>query len=870
MLDPDGEPLSNAWISIDTEFGGQRSNSAIADFYGGFYNQGNLTDGEGHFSIDVPQGEYFVSASLPTSFGYINPAVQQVTVDPETPADLSFQFRQSDATISGSVTFGHTTSLSMFRAQNHERSPAYVWGWSESGGFSDEYTNTGDFTLNVTKGDTWHIGAIYETTSTFYTSAEHIVVVDDSGAATENLEILQSSISLPASVTATFPSSVTKVIKLEDGTTITTPANALSATEVNVTVTATPKAQLPNQANAKLFTIGYDLLAKYASGPSAGQTITSFLQDVTISLPFTDEQLEAAGITADALKPMYWDTTTGSWKPVDNVVVDEENHLISFTVRHFTSFGLIQSITIPAAGGLTLTLTEPTDGQVVRRNHLTVAGTVSDPSATVTLSLNGGSAQTLDVDDAGVFSTVLTSLKQGANDLSVTATKNSASGTIELSVIYSPLQAGDIIVTVPKFGSPHVRVFDTSGRRLADFFAYSESLRAKLNVLTVDLDGDGADEIVTYLGAGYAPHVRVFNQQGVRLSNNFVFDAGFRGGVQLTTGDVNGDGVAELIFAPEQGGGANLRVYTYNPEAHNLERLAWTMVYQPSLRVKMNLDVGDVNSDGADEIIVAPAEAAGPNVRVYAYNSVNGSLELADWFMAYAENYRGGVELLTANVSGDSTPEIVVAPTTGGPNVRAYSYSTDTNSFELVNWFMAYADSYRGGVELAAADIDNDGWSEIITAPATGGPNVRVYGYVEADREFALADWFMAYADSCRGGVKIASGDVNGDGRTDIITAPKQDGSANVRVYSYTASTSSIDLLDWLMAYQTGYRQPIELTAVDLDANGDAEIMVTPLGAGGPNVRILDFADNELSLSSWFMAYADSFRGGVRAAIGQQ
>jgi len=116
----------------------------------------------------------------------------------------------------------------------------------------------------------------------------------------------------------------------------------------------------------------------------------------------------------------------------------------------------------------------------------------------------------------------------------------------------------------------------------------------------------------------------------------------------------------------------------------------------------------------------------------------------------------------------------------------------------------------------------------------------------------------------------VGGGDVTGDGRTDIIAAPKQDGSANVRVYSYTASTSSIDLLDWLMAYQTGYRQPIELTAADFDADGDAEIMVTPLGAGGPNVRILDFADNELSLSSWFMAYADSFRGGVRAAIGQQ
>ncbi len=866
VLDPDGNPLPNAWISIDTEFGSQRSSSQIADVYGGAFNRGNLTDGDGRFSIAVPQGDYFVSASLPTSFGYINPPVQTATVTPAEPAALTFAFRRSDSTISGSVTLSHTTSLSLFRAQNHQRSPAYVSAWSD-GGFAEQYTNTGDYTLNVTKGDTWHVRAVYETTATFYASVEHLVTVGDSGAATLDLSLEPSLFTLPPPVSATFASNVTKVIQLEDGATITMPANALSATEVDVTVTATPKAQLPNQASGQLLTFGYDLSAVYASGANAGQAITAFAQDVTISLPYTEAQLEAADVTADDLKPMYWDSTKGAWIIVDNVIIDTSNKRVSFTVQHFTSFGLLQT---GSAEALTLTLSAPTDGTILRRNSVTVSGTVSDATASVSLTLNSGAAQTLTVGSAGTFSTALTSLRHGSNTITVRATKGTETTSANRTVTLSAVRAGDIIVTVPKFGSPHVRVFNQSGRRLASFFAYSQSLRAKLNVMTADLDGDGADEIITYLSEGYAPHVRVFNQQGGRLADAFIYHAGFRGGVQLTTGDINGDGLADLIFAPKQGGSANLRAYTYNPDDHSLDLLGWTMAYQSTLQLKLKISAADVNLDGADEIIVAPAEAGGPNVRAYTYDSTDGSLDLLGWFMAYAENYRGGVELLTANVSGDSTPEIVVAPTVGGTNVRAYSYSTSTNSFDLVGWFMAYADSYRGGVKLAAADIDNDGWSEIITAPQTGGPNVRVYGYVEADHEFDLVDWFMAYDNSFRGGVQIATGDVNADGQTDIITAPKQDGSANVRVYSYTASTSSVDLLDWLMAYQTGYRQPIELTAADFDADGDAEIMVTPLGAGGPNVRILDFADNELSLSSWFMAYADSFRGGVRAAIGQQ
>jgi hypothetical protein len=68
--------------------------------------------------------------------------------------------------------------------------------------------------------------------------------------------------------------------------------------------------------------------------------------------------------------------------------------------------------------------------------------------------------------------------------------------------------------------------------------------------------------------------------------------------------------------------------------------------------------------------------------------------------------------------------------------------------------FFAYASTFTGGVRVAAADVDGDGFADIITAPgATGAPDMRVF-----DRGTTLLlDEFMAYDPSFLGGVFVSS-----------------------------------------------------------------------------------------------------------------
>lgn len=63
-----------------------------------------------------------------------------------------------------------------------------------------------------------------------------------------------------------------------------------------------------------------------------------------------------------------------------------------------------------------------------------------------------------------------------------------------------------------------------------------------------DVNGDGRADLVTGAGAGGGPHVKVFDGRTVaEIRSFFAFESAFTGGVTVATGDVDGDGVADII-----------------------------------------------------------------------------------------------------------------------------------------------------------------------------------------------------------------------------------------------------------------------------------------------------------------------------------
>src|SRR5207253_2882959 len=125
----------------------------------------------------------------------------------------------------------------------------------------------------------------------------------------------------------------------------------------------------------------------------------------------------------------------------------------------------------------------------------------------------------------------------------------------------------DIVTGPGAGGGPHVKVFDGAAlqsgvtRELRSFFAFDAHFTGGVNVAVGDVNGDGFADVLVGADAGGGPHVKAFSgADGHLLANFFAYDAGFRGGVRVAAGDVDGDGRAEVVTGAGRGGGPHVIV----------------------------------------------------------------------------------------------------------------------------------------------------------------------------------------------------------------------------------------------------------------------------------------------------------------------
>jgi subtilisin family serine protease len=93
----------------------------------------------------------------------------------------------------------------------------------------------------------------------------------------------------------------------------------------------------------------------------------------------------------------------------------------------------------------------------------------------------------------------------------------------------------EIIVAPRKGGGPHIKIFNSNGLIISQFFAYNKKFKGGVNIASADFNYDGLDEILTGAGPGGTPHVIIFNKDGVLIDSFYAFDEKFNGGVNIST-----------------------------------------------------------------------------------------------------------------------------------------------------------------------------------------------------------------------------------------------------------------------------------------------------------------------------------------------
>ena len=205
--------------------------------------------------------------------------------------------------------------------------------------------------------------------------------------------------------------------------------------------------------------------------------------------------------------------------------------------------------------------------------------------------------------------------------------------------------------------------------------------------------------------------------------------------------------------------------------------------------------VGDVNGDGVYDVIIAKAmnktqvrvidgtklDLLDPTSGIIPADALLGS------FLAYHGTAASGVFVAAGYYDGDDRADVIAGPGRGSPPLvkvvdvgKLQGENQPINPAALLTSFNAFGSSFLGGVRVASNDIQGDGRFDIVAGKGPGSdPRVKVFTGLDA----AVIANFLAYEDTFRGGVYVATGNATGTAFADIITGRGEGGNSLVKVF---------------------------------------------------------------------------------------
>jgi sugar lactone lactonase YvrE len=305
-----------------------------------------------------------------------------------------------------------------------------------------------------------------------------------------------------------------------------------------------------------------------------------------------------------------------------------------------------------------------------------------------------------------------------------------------------------------------VKVFKADGTETGlEFIAHGYGYG--VNIAAGDINKDGIDEIITAPGPGAdnPAEIRIYDRNGNELTNLRITASQYKYGANVAAGDFNGDGYYEVVAGAGEGGGnsAEVKVFAYDP-INNIMVDSGIDLVAYSSGDGVRVTAGDIDNDGVDEIITAPG--AGKNnrgtVKVWAVETAMGA---GQWSVSKVQEYtvssryRNSISIASGDVNGDGYGEVITGE---GPDRRARDEIRiyDRNG-EKVTEFKAYI-TKQYGVNVASGDLDKDGVAEIVAGAGPGDRNRAIVKIFDANG----VEQARIKALSTRYGVNVAVGDL--------------------------------------------------------------------------------------------------------------
>lgn len=462
------------------------------------------------------------------------------------------------------------------------------------------------------------------------------------------------------------------------------------------------------------------------------------------------------------------------------------------------------------------------------------------PFATVQITGDGFSATAGDlrVWFGNVKGTIVTS---SLTSITVTVPAQARLSAVEVINVITKRSARAPKKFIPNFSGklPFVNSFlSKSFTNASDIF----------DLCACDLDGDGKTDMVgSNFKDGGTNLMLLINSSTITANNtnlNFTSTAITLANatISLTCGDLNGDGKPEIVATRGDRNGTNPgnSLFIFPNTSSGPGSVTFGTPVQLNTvagDILREVAIHDLNRDGQPEIV---ATNGAINTMYIFENNLSTSTIVAGEFTRFDKvvtnntaadlSPAGTLALDIADMNNDGWPDVVVTPNKSYANQKIFIFNNPTDG--SFNFTLANTPTIGGNInDLALADFNNDGLMDIVIADR-GGNKAFVHRNL-GGLIFQSVNAGTGFASPSSWGVDVA--DMNGDGFVDFVTGNRDLTDAQVNIYLGNGAAIPVFIKNKIVAPKSNWF----VKSGDFDGDSKPDIAMTSADNSGFGIYFL-------------------------------